>query len=261
MRILPLGPGSGRRGPKLPPPSAPTRPGARRAAGSGGTLWEREALSEYFGAGRGRRQAAGGGHDAGIARGGADLSSRNLSSRTGVLARNALPRGIAARARAERRARAARPTGQAAAPGATENPSRGERTPAMARASLARPTVLPGEPRVYRYPTMYRAEAPPLLPPERDVSHLTRCSLAPLAGHLVLARRHRLQDAPGSGLRTVARSKPGDQLVVARRRRSLPAQILRPSPCQKGSRKRRLKILPESSRGRSRPISMMRGTL
>lgn len=35
----------------------------------------------------------------------------------------------------------------------------------MARASLARPTVLPSEPRVYRYPTLYRAEAPPLLPP------------------------------------------------------------------------------------------------
>lgn len=33
------------------------------------------------------------------------------------------------------------------------------------RASLARPAGSPGEPRLYRYPTMYRAEAPPLLPP------------------------------------------------------------------------------------------------
>jgi hypothetical protein len=32
-------------------------------------------------------------------------------------------------------------------------------------ASLSRPAISPSEPRLYRYPSMYRAEAPPLLPP------------------------------------------------------------------------------------------------
>jgi len=35
----------------------------------------------------------------------------------------------------------------------------------MVGASLSRPAASPSEPRLYRYPTMYRAEAPPLLPP------------------------------------------------------------------------------------------------
>jgi hypothetical protein len=54
---------------------------------------------------------------------------------------------------------------QAAAPGAAEKSCRGERTASDGAANLSRPTVSPSEPRVYRYPTMYRAEAPPLLPP------------------------------------------------------------------------------------------------
>jgi hypothetical protein len=49
----------------------------------------------------------------------------------------------------------ARPTG----PTAANDRRRG------IRASLSRPAVSPSEPRFYRYPTMYHAEAPPLLPP------------------------------------------------------------------------------------------------
>ena len=241
--------GSYNLGPSVAPPSAPTRPGAgeRRVRG---TPWEREALSEYFGAGAVGARLLVAAMTLGIARGGADLSSR-----TGVPGPKRLARAIAARGRAERRA--CGPPGN----GASCRPRRDQ--PAAASRAAGDGA---GKPRAANG----LAQRAPRLPISDECIGLRRrrccrpgakfptlraaALCARLAGHLVLARRHRLQDAPGSGLRTVDRSKPGDQLVVARRRRSLAAQILRPSACQKGSRKRRLKILPEilAAAGRAR---------
>jgi hypothetical protein len=48
---------------------------------------------------------------------------------------------------------------------AKKSPAAASERRVLVPASLSRPAVSPSEPRVYRYPTMYRAEAPPLLPP------------------------------------------------------------------------------------------------
>jgi len=125
-----------------------------------GTLWEREALSEYFGAGAvGARLL---------------VAAMTLASPAAAQIyhpgqvcwpETPCPGYSGPRSSAEARLRA--PAQRVKLPPQTrpKSPAAASERPAMARASLARPTVLPSEPRVYRYPTMYRAEAPPLLPP------------------------------------------------------------------------------------------------
>jgi hypothetical protein len=157
---------SGRCGSYKPGPTARAAAVGTNAArgkasvGSGGTLWERDALSEFF------RAGAVGATLLIAAMTVASSAAADLSLGAGVLGGDAFARATVARGPAERRPPRA-PAQRLKLP-----PRRGRKVlPRRANGERWRGQTSRGprsrlaSPGFTRYPTMYRAEAPPLLPP------------------------------------------------------------------------------------------------